>query len=76
MTRTAKNGLAVLFAGATLLLAGETIAHARFAGGSSHVAMPTPTGTAKVQARRYGWGYGPGWCYWHPYACRGVGRNR
>jgi len=18
---------------------------------------------------RYGWGYGPGWCYWHPYVC-------
>ena len=18
---------------------------------------------------RYGWGYGRGWCYWHPYAC-------
>jgi hypothetical protein len=17
----------------------------------------------------YGWGYGRGWCYWHPYAC-------
>lgn len=18
---------------------------------------------------RYGWGYGRGWCYWHPYVC-------
>lgn len=18
---------------------------------------------------RYGYGYGPGWCYWHPYSC-------
>ncbi len=20
-------------------------------------------------AYRYGWGYGRGWCYWHPYSC-------
>jgi hypothetical protein len=75
MIRKAKNGLAVLFAGAALLLAGETVAHARFAGGSSHAAMPTPTGTAKAQARSYGWGYGRGWCYWHPYACGGAVRR-
>jgi hypothetical protein len=22
-----------------------------------------------VSSYRYGWGYGRGWCYWHPYAC-------
>jgi hypothetical protein len=31
-----------------------------------HVVAPAPTPS-------YRWGYGRGWCYWHPYVCY---RNR
>jgi hypothetical protein len=34
---------------------------------------PSGGGFAPIKAapayRGYGWGYGRGWCYWHPYAC-------
>ncbi len=26
-------------------------------------------GSHSASARTFGWGYGRGWCYWHPYAC-------
>jgi hypothetical protein len=74
MIRKAKNDLAVLCAGAAILIAGENVAYARYAGGSPHSTMPTPTGTAKAGANLHG-GYGPGWCTWHPYACYRTGKN-
>ena len=56
------------------------IAAARGAGlgGASHgpVGMgQSGHGVTHVQPAFFGWrgygrwGYGPGWCYWHPYAC-------
>ncbi|MGA3139415.1 MAG: hypothetical protein ABSD09_11095 [Xanthobacteraceae bacterium] len=30
---------------------------------------PNPSNPGTPSYRGYGWGYGRGWCYWHPYAC-------
>lgn len=36
----------------------------------SRAAAPTPVVTTiHAPSYRYGWGYGRGWCYWHPYRC-------
>jgi len=31
---------------------------------------PQPVSSGKHSD--YGWGYGRGWCYWHPYSCSGT----
>ena len=34
-----------------------------------HGSAPVSGTTIKSEWRGYGWGYGRGWCYWHPYSC-------
>ena len=34
--------------------------------GRAQAAAPAKIMTSKPG---YGWGYGRGWCYWHPYVC-------
>jgi hypothetical protein len=33
-------------------------------------AAPAQTPGTGVASPDFGWGYGRGWCYWHPYVCR------
>jgi hypothetical protein len=77
MRRKAIHVLAVSFAGVAIMLAAEGGASARSAGAiaSSHPqpgkqlgGQSSPVAT-QASSRGNGWGYGRGWCYWHPYAC-------
>ena len=62
--KTIRNVSAAL-AAATLLFATSTADAARVIRGPTGV-----TTTAKgPSAPNYGYGYGRGWCYWHPYVC-------
>lgn len=78
MIRKANDVPVVLIASAAILLAVGSSAHARFAsaGASPHAQMGNVTSHEAAPVRAparpvysYGWGYGRGWCYWHPYAC-------
>jgi hypothetical protein len=63
---------AVAVAAVSTLMPGDASAFSRGnpTAGPTHVITSTP---ALVARSSYGWGYGRGWCYWHPYACY---RNR
>ena len=55
---------------AAILLTLATGADAASRGPAGHGGAPTTiTRNPSAPALRYGWGYGRGWCYWHPYAC-------
>jgi hypothetical protein len=77
MVHKANHSLIVLLAGAIVLLAAESGADARsFSVASSpHPQIGNATSLAMASVRspddraRAGWGYGRGWCHWHPYAC-------
>ncbi len=80
-----KDGLVALVAGAAILLAAESGVQARSAGAGSSPHPQTTNTTSRATAPvhttspkrgRYGWGYGRGWCYWHPYACYRNTGNR
>ena len=62
MIRKVNYGLLVLLAWAPLMLAAGGHAHANGRTPSAHPQAASQTGHAA-------WGYGRGWCYWHPYAC-------
>jgi hypothetical protein len=61
--------LAAALAAAALLLA------AALPAGAAHAIRSPGTGTVTIQSVhassnwRGGYGYGRGWCYWHPYVC-------
>ena len=63
MTRISMLSLAATAAVAmsALVPASASAFGARFAA-PVRIVMSHPTTTL-------GWGYGRGWCYWHPYAC-------
>ena len=69
-------GCAMLLGGATVAAGAMTIPRPCAAAEQVAAAIFTDgAGAAKVEQvhwrhRGYGWG-GGGWCYWHPYACRG-----
>ncbi len=85
MRRRTIHAIAVSFAGVAIMLAAEGGASARSAGAisSSQPHTGTSSGTssgthsgnqAGPVATQASWrggrfGYGRGWCYWHPYAC-------
>lgn len=77
MRRKTIHAIAVSFAGVAIMLAAEGGASARSAGAfsSSPPHMGTSSGSqagpVATQANWHGgrFGYGRGWCYWHPYAC-------
>lgn len=76
MSRSTIRGLAAALATATLLAGanGADAARAPSPVKSAPVAsLPTPTQPVTTKPApdfgRYGWGYGRGWCYWHPYSC-------
>jgi hypothetical protein len=54
-----------------ILLTVSTGVHAKGRGPVGLGGTPTKITGASPTAYfgRYGWGYGRGWCYWHPYAC-------
>ena len=66
-TRTSMLALAATAALAmSTLTPGSALAFDR---GNRAVAPAHVIVTAHASSYRYGWGYGRGWCYWHPYAC-------
>ena len=73
MRRKAIRAFAVMFAGVAIILATQSGASARSTGAisSTHPHMGSQAGPAATSASWHGrgWGYGRGWCYWHPYAC-------
>ncbi len=56
-----------------LLAAG--ILFVALADGAPAASHATPQGAETFWNKKVkphsGWGYGRGWCYWHPYVCRG-----
>lgn len=35
----------------------------------ARIAAPARVVVGSHPGQALGWGYGRGWCYWHPYAC-------
>ena len=77
MTRKTNGVPAVLIVSAVILLAVGSSAHARFLsvapshpqmGNGGATTAPVRTSSHPESGRSY-YGYGRGWCYWHPYAC-------
>ena len=73
MRRKAIHAFAAVFAGVAIILATQSGASARSAGAiaSTHQQVGSQAGPTATPAgyRGRGFGYGRGWCYWHPYAC-------
>jgi hypothetical protein len=66
-TRTSMLALAAMAAVTmSTLVPGNASAfgHGSRATAPTHVITSTP-----APSYRSGWGYGRGWCYWHPYSC-------
>ena len=65
--RTTIRTLAATLAAAALLLTAAPAADA------AHAIRSPTAGTVTIQpghaSPNYGYGYGRGWCYWHPYVC-------
>jgi hypothetical protein len=53
---------------ASTLIPGNASAFSRGSRIAAPVRVTTSTPAPSVRGG-YGWGYGRGWCYWHPYAC-------
>jgi len=65
---------AALAAAALLIAAADTANAARASRGpGTGATIGTPITQPGHSSPNWGWGYGRGWCYWHPYVCY---RNR
>ena len=67
INRTTSRIFTATLAAAALLLAAALPAAA------AHALRGPGTGMVTIQqghaSPNYGYGYGRGWCYWHPYVC-------
>jgi hypothetical protein len=60
---------------AAALTAAALLFAATFPAGAAHAIRGPATGTVTIQSGHAspnwggGYGYGRGWCYWHPYVC-------
>jgi len=62
--------IAAAVAAVSTLLPGDASAFGRGHATAAPVRVITSMSAPSVRyGYRSGWGYGAGWCYWHPYVC-------
>ncbi len=65
---SARKSMLALAAIAALATSTLVPADALASGHGNRAAAPAPV-VSSHPTQSLGWGYGRGWCYWHPYAC-------